>query len=420
MAYDAGMRTRVAVTGLGLVTPIGNDPDTVWANLKEGRSGIGPITRFDTTDYAAKIAGEVRDFDPARYMDRKAARNYGRYVQFALAASQLAVDHAGLDPTRMRASETGVIIGTGIGGLEAIEAGHRQLLDHGVRRVSPFTVPMMLPNMAPAVVAIRLRAGGPNYALISACASSGNAIGEGAEIIRRGDAALMVAGGAEAAITPLAMAGFCQIKAVSTRNDAPAAASRPFDRDRDGFVLSEGGVMLVLESMDHARERGARILAEIAGYATTSDMYHYVAPDPEGTGVARVIASALNNAGVQPSEIDYVNAHATSTPAGDAAEVKALKRAMGDRAQSVPISSTKSVTGHLLGGAGAMGAVAAILAMLNQTLPPTINLENPDAEPDLDFVPNHARSAALDNALVNAFGFGGNNSALVIRRYLEP
>jgi 3-oxoacyl-[acyl-carrier-protein] synthase II len=408
------------VTGLGMVTPIGNDPDTVWMNLKEGRSGIGPITRFDTADYPAKIAGEVRDFDPARYMDRKAARNYGRYVHFALAASQMAVDHAGLDTARMRASETGVIVGTGIGGLEAIEAGYRQLLDHGIRRVSPFTVPMMLPNMAPAVVAIRLRAGGPNYALISACASSGNAIGEAAEIIRRGDAAVMVAGGAEAAITALAMAGFCQIKAVSTRNDDPAAASRPFDRDRDGFVLSEGGVMLVLESMDHARGRGARILAEITGYAATSDMYHYVAPDPDGCGVARVVASALSDAGVQPSEIDYVNAHATSTPAGDAAEIKALKRAMGDRAQSVPISSTKSVTGHLLGGAGAMGAAAAILALLDQTLPPTINLENPDPQLDLDFVPNRARVASLDNALVNAFGFGGNNSALVIRRYSEP
>jgi 3-oxoacyl-[acyl-carrier-protein] synthase II len=409
-------RARVAITGMGLVTPIGNDPDTVWKRLREGSSGIGPITRFDTAQYPTRIAGEVRNFDATDYMDRKAARNYGRYIHFALASSVQAVRSAGIDLADYPPGDAGVIVGTGIGGLEEIEEGHRQLLAGGIRRVSPFIVPMMLPNMAPAVVAMRLRAGGPNLSIISACASSANAIGEAAEIIRRGQATVMLAGGAEAAITALTMAGFCRVRAVSTRNRDPEAACRPFDRERDGFVMSEGGVMLVLEAMEHAIARGAVILAEVAGYAAGSDMYHYVAPDPSGAGVSRVLRSALADAGIGPCDVDYINAHATSTPAGDPPEVLAIKDALGDHAASVPVSSTKSVTGHLLGGAGAMGAAAAVLALVHQTLPPTINLENPDPELDLDFVPKVAREARLNVALVNSFGFGGNNATLVLRR----
>src|SRR5579859_4720801 len=412
-------RRRVAVTGMGFVTPIGHDLETVWTSLRDGVWGIGPITRFETADHTAKIAGEVRDFDPLLYMDRKAARNLGRFVQYALAASLKAVDAAEIDIAGLPESATGVIIGTGIGGLEEIEDGYRRLLEGGVRRVSPFSVPMMLPNIAAGVVAIRLRAGGPNYCTVSACAASGNAIGEAAEIIRRGQATVMLAGGAEAAITPFTMAGFCQVKAVSVRNHDPVGASRPFDRDRDGFVMSEGAVMLVLEDMLHALRRNAPILAEVAGYGASSDMYHYVAPDPSGAGVARVMAAALVDAGLRPEQVDYVNAHATSTPLGDVAEVRAIERAFGERASRVPVSSTKSVTGHLLGAAGAMGVAAGVLSLIHQTLPPTINLDHPDPECALDLVPNRARPATLDVALVNSFGFGGSNASLVFRRHQQ-
>lgn len=404
------------MTGMGFVTPIGHGADEVWSSLRDGRSGIGPITRFDTEGYSTRIAGEVRDFDPGAFMDRKAARNYGRYIQYALAASMRAVDDAGIDLTRLPSEAAGVIIGTGIGGLEEIERGHRRLLELGPRGVSPFTVPMMLANMAPAVVAIRLRAGGPNYSLVSACASSGNAIGEAAEAIRRGHATAMLAGGAEAAITPLTMAGFCQVKAMSARNDDPEGACRPFDRDRDGFVMSEGAVILVLEAEEHALARGARVLAEVAGYGATSDMYHYVAPDPDGAAVSRAMRTAVSDAGLCPGDVGYVNAHATSTQAGDIAEVRAIRRVFGARAAKVPVSSTKSVTGHLLGGAGAMGVAAAILALVHETLPPTINLFHPDGECDLDLVPNRARTAPLNVAMANSFGFGGHNASLVLRR----
>src|SRR5438105_292139 len=334
---DQPSRTRVAITGMGLVTPIGLEPDQVWANLRDARPGIGLITRFDASDYPVRIAGEVRDFDPARYMDRKSARNHGRYVQYVLAACRLAVEHSGIDLAQVGSADCGVTVGTGLGGLEVIEAGHRALLSGGVRRVSPFTVPMMLADMAPAVVAMELRVGGPNFAVVSACASSGDALGEAAETIRRGAATVMIAGGGESCITPLAMAGFAQLKALSPRNHDPARASRPFDAERDGFVMAEGAVMLVLEEMEHARSRGATIWAELAGHGSTCDMHHYVAPHPEGEGVTRVMRVALEDARVAPAEIDYVNAHATSTQDGDLAEALAIERVLDGRTPPVPV-----------------------------------------------------------------------------------
>ena len=406
---------RVAITGMGFITPIGSDPEQVWANLRDARPGIDLITRFDASEHSARIGGEVRDFDPTRFMDRKSARNHGRYVQYVLAASRLAVEHSGIDLARIGSADCGVVVGTAFGGLEVTEAGHGALLSGGVRRVSPFTIPMMLADMAPAVVAIELRVGGPNFAVVSACASSGDALGEAAEAIRRGAATVMIAGGAEASITPLAMAGFAQVKALSLRNHDPAGASRPFDSERDGFVMAEGAVMLVLEEMKHARSRGATIWAELAGYGSTCDMYHYVAPHPKGEGVIRVMRIALEDAGVSPAEIDYVNAHATSTPDGDLAEAMAIERVLDGRSSSVPVSSTKSVTGHMMGAAGAMGAAATALAMRHGTLPPTANLDHQDPACRLDCIPLKARPAEISVAMVNTFGFGGHNACLVLR-----
>jgi 3-oxoacyl-[acyl-carrier-protein] synthase II len=406
----------VAVTGMGFVTPIGHDVETVWSNLVEGVSGVGPITRFDTEQHSCKIAAEVRNFDAADYMDRKTARNIGRFCQFALAASKMAVEESGLVPGEMNPDDVGVIVSTAIGGMEEIEKNQTVLLERGVRRVSPFTVPMMIPDMGSGLVAMHLRAGGPNYSVVSACASSAHGIGEAAEIIKRGDAVAMIAGGTEATITPLTLGAFCQIKAVSERNDEPERACRPFDVGRDGFVMAEGAVMMVLEDYEHARKRGARIQAEIIGYGASADMYHYVAPHPEGLGAARAMRKALERAGLDPTEIGYVNAHGTSTKVGDIAETKAIKEVFGDHAYKLAVSSTKSVHAHLLGGAGAMEAAATILAIGRGLLPPTINLENQDPECDLDYVPNKARKADVQYAISNSFGFGGHNATLVIRR----
>src|SRR5438105_2980049 len=408
--------TRVAVTGMGFVTPIGHDPETVWSNLVEGVSGVGPITRFDTAAYSTKIAAEVKDFDAERFMDRKTARHIGRYCQFALAASRMALEMAGLDPAEMDPDDVGVIVSSGIGGMEEIEKSHAALLDRGVKRISPFTVPMMIADMAAGIVAIQTKAGGPNYAIVSACASSGHAIGEAAEIIKRGDATAMLAGGAEATITPLTMGAFCQIKAVSERNDEPEKACRPFDLGRDGFVMGEGAVMFVLEDMEHARQRGARVIAEIAGYGASADMHHFTAPHPEGHGAIRAMRRAIKKAGVDPTEVGYINAHGTSTKLGDVAETKAIKDVFGDHAYKLAVSSTKSVHAHLLGAAGAMEAAATVMALERGVLPPTINLDVPDPDCDLDYVPNRPRQARVDGALSNSFGFGGHNATLVIRR----
>ncbi len=407
---------RVAVTGLGFVTPIGNDLETVWSNLVEGVSGVGRITHFDTSDYSTKIAAEVKDFEPERYMDRKTARHLGRYCQFALAASKQALEQAQLDPRELDPDAVGVIVSSGIGGMEEIERSHKAMLDRGVRRISPFTVPMMICDMGAGVVAMHCGAGGPNYAIVSACASSGHAIGEAAEIIKRGDAEAMLAGGAEATITPLTMGAFCQIKAVSERNDEPERACRPFDVGRDGFVMGEGAVMFVLEEMGFARARGARVLAEVVGYGASADMHHFTAPHPEGAGAIRAMRRALKKAGLQPEDVDYVNAHGTSTKLGDVAETKALHEVFGAHAGRLAVSSTKSVHAHLLGAAGAMEAAACVLAIDRGLIPPTINLDDQDPECDLDYVPNRARPAQVDVAISNSFGFGGHNATLAMRR----
>jgi len=408
--------TRVAVTGLGFVTPIGHDPETVWSNLVEGVSGVGTITRFDTTAYPTKIAGEVKGFDAERFMDRKTARHAARFCQFGLAATKMALGMAGLDPGEMEPDDVGVILSSGIGGIEEIEKSQTLLLQRGPNRISPFMVPMMIGDMAAGMVAMYCKAGGPNYSIASACASSAHGIGEAAEIIKRGDAKVMLAGGAEAIVTPLVLGAFCQIKAVSERNDEPDRACRPFDLDRDGFVMAEGSVVFVLEDLEHARKRGARVLAEIAGYGASADMHHYVAPHPEGAGAIRAMRKAIDKAGVEPEEVGYVNAHGTSTKLGDLAETRAIKDVFGDHAYKLAISSTKSVHGHLLGAAGAMEAAATVMALDRGVLPPTINLDTPDPDCDLDYVPNKPRKADVKVAISNSFGFGGHNATLVIRR----
>jgi 3-oxoacyl-[acyl-carrier-protein] synthase II len=407
---------RVAVTGLGFVTPIGNDLETVWSSLVEGISGVGPITHFDTTDYTTRIAAEVKDFQPDQYMDRKTARHLGRYCQFALAASKQALAHAGLDPREHDPDAVGVIVSSGVGGMDEIERNHTAMLQRGVRRISPFTVPMMICDMGAGVVAMQCGAGGPNYAIVSACSSSGHGIGEASEIIKRGDAEAMLAGGAEATITPLTMGAFCQIKAVSERNDEPERACRPFDIGRDGFVMGEGGVMFVLEEMEFARARGAKVLAEVIGYGASADMHHFTAPHPEGAGAIRAMRRALAKAGIRPEDVDYVNAHGTSTKLGDVAETKAIHDVFGSHAGNLAVSSTKSVHAHLLGAAGAMEAAACVLAIDRGLIPPTINLDDQDPECDLDYVPNRARPATVDVAISNSFGFGGHNATLAFRR----
>jgi 3-oxoacyl-[acyl-carrier-protein] synthase II len=400
---------------MGFITPIGNDVETVWSNMVEGVSGIGLITRFDTTNFDTKIAGEVKGFDAGEYMDRKTARHIGRYCQFALAASKQALAQSGLEPAEMDPDDVGVIVSSGIGGMEEIEKSHTQLMERGPKRISPFTVPMMIADMAAGIVAIHTHAGGPNFAIVSACASGSHGIGEAAEIIKRGDAVAMLAGGSEATITPLTIGAFTQIKATSERNDEPEKACRPFDIDRDGFVMGEGAVMFVLEDMEHARKRGARVIAEIAGYGATADMYHFTAPQPEGKGAARAMRKALEMSGVELTDVGYINAHGTSTKLGDVAETKAIKSVFGDHAYNLAVSSTKSVHGHLLGAAGAIEAAACVLAMERGLIPPTINLDNQDPECDLDYTPNKARKAEVKVAMSNSFGFGGHNATLVIK-----
>lgn len=411
------MKRRVVITGMGAITPLGEGIRDYWEALKAGRSGIDKITSFDTTGYSSRIGGEVRGFEPTSYLDRKDARRMDRFTQFAAAAARMAIEDAGLEMEREDPHRVGVAVGTGIGGIGTLMEQAEVLREKGPDRVSPFFVPMMIANMAAGQVAILFGAKGPNTTVVTACASGNNAIGDAMRIIQRGEAEVMICGGSEAAFVPLAMAGFCTMKALSTRNDEPARACRPFDRERDGFVMGEGAGMLVLESLEHARSRGARIYAEMAGYGMTADAFHITAPSPEGEGGARSMLRALEDAGLPPSAVDYINAHGTSTPHNDRMETMAIKNVFGEHARKVAISSTKSMTGHLLGAAGAVELIACVLAINEGVIPPTINYEYPDPECDLDYVPNRAREARVEVALSNSFGFGGQNATLVVRKF---
>jgi 3-oxoacyl-[acyl-carrier-protein] synthase II len=413
-----GEPRRVVITGIGALTPVGNTAEEFWASLKQGRSGIGPITKFDTTGYPTRIAGEIRNFDEAKYIDKKEARRLDPYLKYAIATSAMAVEDAALDTKKVDATRFGVLIGSGIGGITTLLEGEDVRKTKGAERVSPFVVPMLIVNMAPGLVSMRFGAKGPNTSVVTACASGNHAIGDAARLIERGDADVMIAGGAEAIIVPLTIAGFCSMKAMSTRNDEPEKASRPFDAARDGFVCGEGAGILILESLEHAVRRDARIYAEVVGYGMTSDAHHMTAPDPDGDGATRAMQLALNDAAIAPSAIGYINAHGTSTPYNDKFETIAIKRVFGDDARRLAVSSTKSMTGHLLGAAGGIEAVATVLALHHGLLPPTINYETPDPDCDLDYVPNQARKVDIEYAMSNAFGFGGTNATLAFRKYL--
>ncbi|MGQ0666160.1 MAG: beta-ketoacyl-ACP synthase II [Nitrospiraceae bacterium] len=406
---------RVVVTGLGLVTPLGTGVEKTWKALCAGESGIRRITKFDPTGYDAQIAGEVKDFDPAQFIEKKEIKKMDTFIHYAVGAAQSAVDDAGFKVTPEEATKVGVYIGSGIGGLGSIEHYHNVLKEKGPGRVSPFFIPMTIINLASGQVAIRIGAKGPNSCAVTACATGNHCIGDSYRLIQRGDADVMVAGGAEAAVTPLGVAGFAAAKALSFRNDEPTRASRPFDKDRDGFVLGEGAGVVVIEELEHARRRGARIYAELIGYGMNSDAYHITAPPEEGEGAVRCMELALNDAGVGKNQIGYINAHGTSTMA-DAVETRAIKKVFGNQAFHIPVSSTKSMTGHLLGAAGGIEAVFSILALFHGVLPPTINLEHADPVCDLDYVPNKARPVAVNVALSNSFGFGGVNACLIFKR----
>ena len=408
---------RVVITGLGAVTPIGNSVSAYWSGLTEASNGVAPITLFDASRHACRFAAEVKDFDPIGVLDPKEAKRWDRFCQFGVVAAKEALAESGLEINDSNRQRIGVIIGSGVGGLLTMETQAHVLEGKGPGRVSPFTVPMMIPNMATGLAAIALGAQGPSSAVATACAAGSNAIGDAFRLLQQGHADVMICGGAESAITPLGVAGFASAKALSFRNDDPATASRPFDAERDGFVIGEGAGVLVLESLEHAQGRGALILGEVIGYAMTCDAHHITSPIPGGTGGARAMSLAIADAGLEPKDIDYVNAHGTSTPANDSNETSAIKTALGDRAKQIPVSSTKSMTGHLLGGSGGIEAVAAVLALRHGVIPPTINHQNPDPACDLDIVPNQAREQIISTALSNSFGFGGHNVCLAFRRY---
>jgi 3-oxoacyl-[acyl-carrier-protein] synthase II len=410
-------KIRVVVTGLGCVTPIGTGKDTFWNNLIKGTNGAGKITRFDPTGFTTTIAAEVKDFDPSLYMDKKDAKRIVRFIQFAIAASKLAVADAKLTIEGAAADRIGVIIGSGIGGIDFLEEQCKILLEKGPTRLSPFTVPWMIANMAAGQVSIYLGAKGPSSCTVTACASGTNSIGDAMKIIERGDADVMIAGGSEAAISPLGMAGFCAARALSTRNDDPTHASRPFDISRDGFVMGEGSGIVVLESLEHALKRGAHIYAELAGYGMSGDAYHITSPAPDGNGATRAMKLAIKDAGLAPEDIDHVNAHGTSTSLNDKYETLAIKSAFGEHAKKLAISSNKSMFGHLLGAAGGVEAVATVLTVANDIVPPTINYETPDPECDLDYVPNTARKMTVRAAISNSLGFGGHNAVLAVKKY---
>lgn len=410
---------RVVVTGLGVISPVGNDPVTFWKNLLEGKSGIALIDRFDTEGLPTRIAGQVRGFEPTDYISKKDARHMDRFIQFACAASQLAVEDAGLQINDSNSKRIGVWIGSGLGGVETYEAQFDNVTKRGIGAVSPFFIPMLIPNMAAGQVSILLGARGPNGCTVTACATATNSIGDAFRVIQRGDADVMITGGAEATITPVVISGFCSMKALSTRNDDPQGASRPFDADRDGFVMGEGSGIVILEELQHARQRGAKIYAELIGYGTAGDAYHMVQPEPGGEGAVRAMEMALQDAGIKPEEVDYINAHGTSTKINDAMETVAIKRVFGEHAGKVAISSTKSVHGHMLGAAGAVELMAAVLACKNDRVPPTINYMTPDPDCDLDYVPNAARAMRVRVAVSESLGFGGHNAVLVVRKYTE-
>jgi 3-oxoacyl-[acyl-carrier-protein] synthase II len=408
---------RVVVTGVGAVTPVGNTAEEFWAALLQGKSGIGPITRFDAGPLPTKIAGEVKGFDSLQFIDKKDDRKFDPFLKYAIACAAMAVEDAGLNVERVDRTRFGVLVGSGIGGITTLLETHKVLLEKGPDRVSPFFIPMLIINMASGLISMRFGAKGPNSSIVTACATGNHAIGDAMKIIQRNDADVMIAGGSEAIILPLTFAGFCQMKAMSTRNDEPTRASRPFDAARDGFVCGEGGGLLVLESLDHALTRDARIYAEVVGYGMTGDAHHMTAPDPEADGAARAMSLAVRDAGIEPSMVGYINAHGTSTPYNDKSETMAIKRVFGEHARKLAVSSTKSMTGHLLGAAGGIEAIATALAIHHGVLPPTINYESPDPDCDLDYVPNQARKQDVEIALSNAFGFGGTNATLVFRKY---
>ena len=411
------MSRQVVVTGVGLVCGLGIGTDEVWKNLLAGKSGIRTITQFDASAFDCTIAGEVRDFDPLRWAEKKELKKIARFIQVALAATDFAMRMSELKITPDIAEVTGVYVASGIGGFDVIEREHSKLLQGGPGRISPFFIPAAIINLASGHISIRYGAKGPNSATATACSASAHAVGDSFRMIQHGDAEVMICGGAEAAITPMGVGGFAAMKALSTRNDEPERASRPFDADRDGFVIGEGAGILILESLEYAEKRGAKILAEIVGYGMSGDAYHITAPEGNGDGAYRVMRAAIRDAKLEPHQIDYVNAHGTSTPLGDAIETKAMKRVFGEHTKKFAVSSTKSMTGHLLGGAGGLEAGISVLALIDQVLPPTINQETSDPECDLDYVPNHMRKAALEYALSNSFGFGGTNAALLFKRW---
>lgn len=406
---------RVVVTGLGVVTSIGHDVESFWSSLLAGRSGVQRVTLFDPTDFSCQIGAEVRDWDASQHMDPKEARRNDRYTHFGFVAAKQAAKDAGLDFSREDGDRVGVMIGSGIGGMYTFETQLKVMAERGPRKVSPFTIPSLIGNMCSGLVAIDIGARGPNFGLVSACATGTHAIGEAAHTIRRGDADVMLAGGSEAAITPFAYASFCSMKAMSTRNASPQTASRPFDKNRDGFIMGEGSGILVLESMEHAKARGARIYCELAGYAATCDAFHITQPDPDGKGLSMAMKRALASARVAPEEVDYINAHGTSTPYNDKFETLAIKKLFGDHARKLAVSSTKSMTGHLLGAAGGIESVVAVKTIQTGKIAPTINLEEPDPDCDLDYVPNQMREAPVRTVLSNNLGFGGQNAAMVFR-----
>ncbi len=413
------MWRRVVVTGVGLVSPLGVGTEETWRAILEGRSGVGPITSFDASGFPTRIAAEVKGFQPENFIERKELRKMGRFIQFAIAATEFAVKASGLKVTAENSERVGVYIGSGIGGFEIIEREFEALLQHGPRRISPFFIPATIINLAAGYVSIRLGARGPNSATATACTTGAHAIGDSFKIIQRGDADVMICGGSEAPICRMGIGGFAAMRALSTRNDEPERASRPWDKLRDGFVVGEGAGLLILEELEHARRRGAPILAEIVGYGMSGDAFHITAPCDDGDGAYRVMRNALRDAGIEPTQVQYINAHGTSTDVGDRIETLAIKRCFGEHAYKLAVSSTKSMTGHLLGGAGGLEAGITVLAIRDQIAPPTINYEVPDPDCDLDYVPNQARPMKIEYAMSNSFGFGGTNGCLVFKRYTE-
>ena len=413
------MSRRVVVTGVGLLCSVGSDTEECWQSVCQGRSGIGPIASFDATGFNCRIAGEVRNFDPGRWIEKKELKKVGRFIQFAIATADMAQKASGLQVTPDNAERVGVYIGSGIGGFEVIEREHRNLLEKGPSRISPFFIPATIVNLASGHVSIRSGAKGPNSAVATACTTGAHAIGDSFKIIQRGDADAMICGGTEAAITPMGIGGFAAMRALSQRNDDPERASRPWDKDRDGFVVGEGAGVLILEELEFAKQRNAPILAELVGYGMSSDAYHITSPSEDGEGAFRVMRNALRDAKLDPAQIDYINAHGTSTELGDKLETIAIKRAFGDHAYKLMVSSTKSMTGHLLGGAGGLEAGITVMAVQKGMAPPTINHNQPDPECDLDYVPNKAREAKIEYALSNSFGFGGTNGSLIFKHYRE-